>query len=67
MLAVRLMVSVSPESGFLDVPSGRGSRAGRVRQLEADWSIGESEQKVELTVGIMRFGFRQALSRGLAG
>jgi len=47
MLAVRLMVSVSPESGFLDVPSGRGPRAGRVRQLEAEWSIGESEQKVK--------------------
>jgi len=47
MLAVRLMASVSPESGFLDVPSRLGPLAGQVRQLEAEWSIGESEQKVK--------------------
>jgi len=52
MRTVMLMVPACPESHFL----GRASRLRPasgcgVRQLEADCSIGESEQKAEMTFG----------------
>jgi hypothetical protein len=63
-----LMVPVCPESGFLGRSTWlRPASKGGCGQLETDYSIGESEQEVEMTVGIMGFDFRQAPSRGSVG
>jgi len=51
MRTVMLMVSAWPESGFWDVPLGRGLLAKAGGEANTGFSVGKGEQKVEMTVG----------------